>query len=246
MTIECLLDLTGDTISPSSLYEQISFSRKESDIPYLYINMAATIDGKIVIGDIGGTASGVGGKTDQILFRRLQSRCDAAMIGSSTLRAGTVIYPEEISRYVVTAHGKLPMENRFFTDCPSKAWVIAPVSLPDSEKKRIRRKVNLLEAGETAVDIRAALKVMKRDHGVNRLLCEGGGKLNDTLLREGIVDELFLTISPKLKGGSNLPTTVGGTGFPPGQYLNAYLVSVYRDESELYLRYRLGASLDTG
>ena len=48
---------------------------------------------------------------------------------------------------------------------------------------------------------------------VNRLLCEGGGELNDALFRAGLVDELHLTICPGIFGGRQAPTIADGTGF---------------------------------
>ena len=60
----------------------------------MIINMAATADGKIVIGEPGGAAKGVGGPTDQkFVSTQLQKAVDAALIGSGTLRASQVIYP---------------------------------------------------------------------------------------------------------------------------------------------------------
>src|SRR5579871_1106060 len=116
MPLERWLDRTPDPPpDPESLYTRLAFPPAPDDRPYLYINMVATADGKIVIGQIGGTAKGVGGPTDQKLFRRLQRACDAALLGASTLRAGNVIYPPELPRFVVTASGNVPLSNRFFT-----------------------------------------------------------------------------------------------------------------------------------
>ena len=47
---------------------------------------------------------------------------------------------------------------------------------------------------------------------MKRLLCEGGGELNDALFRAGLVDELHLTICPKIFGGRNAPTIADGSG----------------------------------
>jgi hypothetical protein len=79
MALERLFDLTGNTTAPDALYIKIVFPDPSEERPYLYINMVATVDGKIVLGKIGGTAAGVGGSTDQKLFRRLQHHCDAVL-----------------------------------------------------------------------------------------------------------------------------------------------------------------------
>ncbi|CCW35547.1 pyrimidine reductase, riboflavin biosynthesis [Chthonomonas calidirosea] len=239
MPLERLLDLTESPVSPDQLYQHIVFPAPPEHRPYVYINMASTLDGKIVVGKPHGSAVGVGGPTDQQLFRRLQRTADAVIIGGGTLRAGPVIYPPNLPRYVVTRTGDLPLENRFFETTLEQTFVIAPKKLPADAQARLRSVATLLLCGEEEADLAEAFWRMRQEQKVRYLLCEGGGLLNDALLREGLADELFLTLAPKLKGGAHLPTSVGGIGFPPDFYLRAHLLSVYRDGDELYLRYRL-------
>jgi riboflavin biosynthesis pyrimidine reductase len=239
MPLERLLDLDSPDQAPAALYGHLILPEPPADRPYCYVNMVATVDGKIVLGEPGGTARGLGGPTDQRLFRRLQRVADAAIIGSGTLRAGTVLYPPDIARYVVTRSGDVPLGNRFFTDAPERAYVVAPEDVPDEVRVALEARTNLVRRGRGRVDLTAALGVLRREHGVRHLLCEGGASLNADLIAAGLVDEFFLTVAAKLKGGAHLPTPVGGAGFPPGRYLPASLVSVYRDEDEIYLRYRL-------
>jgi riboflavin-specific deaminase-like protein len=240
MALERLLDLTANPPSPDALYTRIDFPPPPADRPYLYMNMVATVDGKIVIGDVGGSAAGVGGPTDQMLFRRLQHLCDAAMLGGVTLRASQVIYPPETPRFVVTRRGDVPLDNRFFTDAPDRAYILAPEDLPEDAAARLKDAANLLQVGNGGVDLTAAMRRLRLELGIRTLLCEGGASLNDALIRAGLADELFLTIAPKLKGGARLPTIMTGQGFPPGQSLPLTLRSLYRDGDEIYLRYRLG------
>jgi len=239
MALQCLFDNSTHPPEPDDLYLILERPEPPEDRPYLYINMAATIDGKIVVGEPGGTAKGVGGPTDQRLFRRLQKTCDAAMLGSTTLRASQVIYPPEILRFVVTRKGDVPLNNRFFTDAPQKAYVLAPTTLPAELAAKLEAATNVLRIGQEDVDLAAALKYLRQHLGIRYLLCEGGGTLNDQLIRAGLADELFLTLAPKIKGGTGLPTPVSGAGFPPNVALPATLLSLYRDGSEIYLRYRL-------
>lgn len=240
MPLERLLDLPGADFDPELLYETIVVPPAPADRPTIYLNMVSTADGKIVVGAPGGTASGVGGETDQRLFRRLQWTCDAALIGASTLRAGPVIYPRQTLRLVATRSGDVPLDNRFFTDAPERAWVIAPENLAPDTRARLEATANLLPAGRDEIDWPAALRRLRVELGIERLLCEGGGELNFALIRLGLADELFLTLAPKLKGGAHLPTTVGGAGFAPGLAAPLTLLSLYRDGDELYLRYRIG------
>jgi riboflavin-specific deaminase-like protein len=241
MTLERLFDSSGSRDDAAALYTHVAFPRPGEARPYVYLNMVSTADGKIVVGRPGGPAKGVGGPTDQVLYRRLERNCDAVLIGSGTLRASAVLYPPELPRFVVTTSANLPFDNRFFTDAPDRAWVVVPEEKAEQARAALAGRGRVLAAGHGSADMAAILAVMRREMDISVLLCEGGATLNDDLVRAGLVDELFLTISPKLKGGAHLPTMMTGEGYAPGQYLEMSLLSLYREGDELYLRYRLDA-----
>jgi len=86
-------------------------------------------------------------------------------------------------------------------------------------ENQVLRELNLTLADEVKifsameVDFRGALRWLGTKWGVNRLLCEGGGELNDALFRAALVDEIHLTICPKIFGGRLAPTMADGLGF---------------------------------
>ena len=80
------------------------------------------------------------------------------------------------------------------------------------------------------------LRQLRDDYGVRSILCEGGPSLNDGLVREDLVDELWLALSPKLAGGDPL-TLVTGEPLEPTRELE--LLQVLESESHLFMRYRM-------
>ena len=66
--------------------------------------------------------------------------------------------------------------------------------------------------GKTEINFRAALRWLREKWQVKRLLCEGGGELNDALFRADLVNEIHLTICPKIFGGRTAPTIADGKG----------------------------------
>lgn len=242
MALQRLIDRTGTDADPQALYERLSLPEPPPDRPYTLLNMVSTVDGKTLIGQPGSTAKGVGSSTDQLLMRRIQGNADAAIIGAGTLRPGNVVYRPEMWRAVVTRGGSLPLSNRFFTDAPDRAIVFAPTSLPSADRERLGTVAELRLVGELAVDLPAAVRLLREEFGARVLLLEGGAALNDAFFRAGLVDELFLSFAPKLKGGAHLPTVVDGEGLPGAEYQPLELLSLYHDGDEFYFRYAVRRS----
>jgi riboflavin biosynthesis pyrimidine reductase len=89
------------------------------------------------------------------------------------------------------------------------------------------------------LDLRLAMRELSERFGVRTLLCEGGPHLNAELLAAGLVDELFLSLAPKLTGGEDVTgealRIVAGVAFE--QPLELELLGALENESHLFLRY---------
>jgi riboflavin biosynthesis pyrimidine reductase len=240
MGLERLFDSGDGDFPPGDLYRRLDFPAPPADRPYVFINMVATADGKALLGPRGSTAKGLGSATDQMLMRRLEEGADGVIVGASTLRTSHIIYPSGIYRAVVTRSGDLALDNRFFTDAPDKAIVFAPESLPEDIRRRLGEHAQVRIAGSKTVEVGAAVRTLRKEFGVQHLLLEGGPSLNFDFFATGVVDEFFLTLAPKVKGGAELPTPVDGPGLPGFEFAPLRLKSLYRDGDELYLRYAVG------
>jgi 2,5-diamino-6-(ribosylamino)-4(3H)-pyrimidinone 5'-phosphate reductase len=236
--VRCLLDLTGETHTEETLYQQLRFPPAPPDRPYVFLNMVSTLDGKITLGEVGDTAAGLGSPMDQALMKRLQRNAQAVLIGASTLRAGHVTYPESLWRAVVTASGNVPAESRFFREAPGKAVVFTTEQVPEVKRRDWQEFAHVVVCGTNKVNLVQALAFLRQQLGIERLLCEGGGALNYEMFAADLIDEWFLTLTPKVKGGRHIPTTVEGDGLPRERVVQMELMSVYENNGELYLRYR--------
>lgn len=235
--MRCLLDLTGQKHTEETLYQQITLPPALPDRPTVFVNMVSTLDGKITLGEVGDTALGLGSTMDKVLMRRLQNNAQAVILGAGTLRAGHVTYPPTLWRAIVTSGGNIPNGARFFTEAPGRAVVFTTEKMPEEQRKALQETAHVVVCGVHQVDLAQALYFLRHQLGIERLLCEGGGVLNFEMFARGLVDEWFLTLAPKVKGGSHIPTTVEGEGLPREQVVRMELVSVYEHEGELYLRY---------
>jgi riboflavin-specific deaminase-like protein len=220
-----------------------------ADRPYLVLNMVETLDGRIAID---GRSGAIGNVADRELFHGLRTQADAVMAGAGTVRTeryGRMTKNDELSErrirdglspaapaVVVSGRLNLPADLPLLQDPESHVYVL---TASDGEPPQVPARVEVLR-GEPAPDagvmLAPLLRRLREEHGIRSILCEGGPALNHGLLREGLVDELFLALSPKLAAGEPL-TVVTGIGLRPARELQ--LLSVLESEGHLFMRYAL-------
>jgi riboflavin biosynthesis pyrimidine reductase len=218
----------GPPVDDGDLPAQFAFAeRAPADRPYLVVNMVASVDGRATLD---GLTEKLSSPADKAVFFALRASVDAVLVGTGTLRAeqyGRLIKrPERRAQRV--ALGLEP----------------EPLALVLSRSGDVPRDVPLLRDPDARVVVltgddaepRRALRRLRVEHGVRTVLCEGGPRLNGALLDAGVVDELFLTVSPLLAGGDEPRTIVEGHG---AGAVALELVSVLESGGSLFLRYRL-------
>jgi len=219
--------------------------------------MASSLDGKIAPAPSRrppGTFQMSRGKVDHALMRELRAGADAVLVGAGNVRADNPDLAVEASerarrrsvgareplRVVVTRGGEglLPAMRMFDPARGGPSIVAHTRALSPATQAALSAvaEVVLLEGCET--DLRVLLAWLGDVHGCRTVLCEGGGVLNATLFEARAVDELYLTVTPRILGGTTAPTAVSGEGFAPSFVPDATLVDVRREGDELLLHYR--------
>ncbi|RMF90093.1 MAG: 2,5-diamino-6-(ribosylamino)-4(3H)-pyrimidinone 5'-phosphate reductase [Methanobacteriota archaeon] len=185
--------------------------------PHVIMNAGMTLDGKIAArtGD-----SAISSKEDLERVHRIRESVDAIMVGINTVLADDPrlsIHKIESDaknplRVVVDSHGRTPLTSRMFNE---EGETLIAVSLKaDPERvERLKEKATVVVCGSGPVNLRCLMKKLYK-RGVRTLLLEGGGTLNWGMLKEGLVDEVRVAVAPRIVGGRDAVSIVGGEGFP--------------------------------
>lgn len=216
-------------------YSALRFPNPPADRPHVGLMMVATIDGKSTTGARDEPVLDLGSSVDHETMRRVEAAADAVLIGARTLRSTPKLwYDARLVRIVATRSGNLDFASRFFTDAPHNAIVAAP----EGADVRVPADVEFWRGGSGGVDFPSLLRRLRSERGVQTLLLEGGSDLNAELLALDLVDEILLTIAPKVKLGADTPTIADGAALPRDQIRRFVLIEHHQVGDELFVRYR--------
>lgn len=246
----------GEPAKVGQLVEELDLAERAvagpSSRPYVLLNMVSTADGRATLS---GRSGAIGGQADKALFLGLRTVVDGVMAGAGTVRA------EHYRRLVRDESRRAARRERGLTEEPLACIVSGRLALSEEIPLLAdpQARVAILTASQASLpqgceaeieyvramrdgvlDLSGALGQLREDHGISTLLCEGGPHLNAQLLQEGLVDELFLSLSPLLASGDTTSETLrilSGPELEPPVALD--LVSVHEDDSHLFLRYRV-------
>jgi 2,5-diamino-6-(ribosylamino)-4(3H)-pyrimidinone 5'-phosphate reductase len=219
------------------------------------INSAMTVDGKIA------TSSGdskISSREDLVRVHKLRASVDAIVVGISTILADNpqltvrLVKGKNPARVIVDSRGRIPIDSQIMRTTSRVRTIVAVTDQAPEEKimklRDMGAQVMVIREGKkgqsAAVPRGVNLKLLFRKlekMGLKKILVEGGGELNWSLLQLWLVDELTVTIAPKIAGGRLATTLVEGDGFDEiGQSIKMQLKKIQRKKGgELVLHYKL-------
>lgn len=181
--------------------------------PWVRANMVASVDGAAQLeGRSGGLSSGV----DRHVFATLRGLADAVLVGAGTarvegyralrpkpavaeLRAGLGLQPAP-TLVVVSGRLDLSAASELFHGGHART-IVATVARSDRDRRaELAEVADIVVAGETTLDIPALMAALG-ERQLLRVLCEGGPRLLADITRAGCLDELCLTVEPRLVAG---------------------------------------------
>ncbi len=233
--------------SPPELASGLRLSAQApADRPYLVLNMVSTVDGKAAID---WRTQGLSSALDREMFHHLRTQTDAVMVGAGTARAeryGAIVKTDELrdkrraeglepEALAVVVSGRLDLPQ----DLPILGEPSQPVVVATGSDETVPGTGNQVLYERVGDDLPLLMARLRSDHGVRSVLCEGGPTLNSFLFAAGLVDELFLTLSPMVLGGAAALTIVAGRELVEPAHLE--LISIAEGGGDLFTRWRVKA-----
>ena len=214
----------------------------ESFRPYVIFSAAITLDGKLATrtGD-----SKLSSKADKNRIHKLRSRVDAILIGKNTAKLDDPILSSHNTkkknpiRIILDSNATIRTNSKILKTC-SKIPTIIAVS-KKARKKDLQKlekfSVQVIVCGNYRVNIKKLLGILKKK-GIKNILVEGGGTTNWAFVKENLVDEAIITITPYLVGGITATTLVDGDGFSTiTKSIRLKLKNVTKMKNEVILHY---------
>lgn len=188
----------------------------------------------------------LGSAVDRRFLEAVRDKTDASLMGGNTLRHGDPEMRGSVCgrhrlRALITMSGDIPVAGKkIFAHQPGPLVFCAADHYGDlSERLRGRAEAVVLPPFAGGLSLAAAIRELER-RGARSILLEGGARLNYSALRERVVDEIMVTVTPLLSGGEKAPTLVEGPEPLGSPFLALELLSCRQDAGgEIFTHYRV-------
>src|SRR5215475_9916226 len=228
--------------------------RPTSKRPFVIATFAMTVDGKVTTKDFGPVD--FTSREDKLHLFRQRALSDAVLLGHTSVERDNVRLgvPAELQelriksgqsrsplRVIVSNKGTIDARLKIFQSDVSPIIIFSTKRMPPKNQEALRKTATLHLTAARTVDLAAMLKTLRHQYKVRTLACEGGPTLFRSLLEQGLVDQLNLTIAPYLFGGGKAPTLTGlSKEFLPAS-VHCLLIDMRVVGDECFLTYRIKA-----
>jgi riboflavin biosynthesis pyrimidine reductase len=237
MTTPDIVALHPVPSAPLGPEELLARYAPDRSTPHLRVNFVQSVDGSA---SVDGLSGGLGGPADKLVFDILRGVSDVVLVGAGTARAegygaltvGAQFHPwreangmpEHPAMALVSGRLDLDPASDLFAKAPRRPLVFTSKAAPPEARRRLAPVADVVDAGDERVDPTLVVRELHA-RGLTQILCEGGPSFFGDLIAADLVDELCLTISPVLEGGSGprIARSPGGPVVPRGLELTGLL-----------------------
>ena len=212
--------------------------------PKVTLSAAITLDGKIGQKNKHIVLSS---KADKIRVHKLRSKSDAILVGKNTVEQDdpllTVRYVKGKNpiRIILDSHGTIKNNSRIIKTCKSIPTIIVTSEIiSKSNLNRLQKlPIDVIVCGKNQVNITSLLSILSKK-GIKTILLEGGGTLNRSFLKNNLINEMIIALTPYVLGSKNTISLFEGISFPSLKMkFPLKLKNVQKCGNEIILYYKL-------
>ena len=214
-------------------------------LPYVVMKYAMTLDGKIATRT--GESKWITGEKSRMEVQEMRHRYRGIMVGIGTVLADDPMLNVRIEgkrspiRIICDSSLKIPLDCRICKTAKDYRTIIACAKADENKKEQLKNLgIQLFEFPD--VNNKVDLSKLMKELGsmkIDSILLEGGGTLNDSMMRAGLINEIKAFVAPKIFGGVNAKSPVAGTGFAHVDEGGIFkLNSIRQFDDDVLLEYR--------
>jgi len=188
--------------------------------PFVILKSAMSLDGKIATKT--GESRWISGNTSRKLVHKIRNEVDAIMTGIGTVLADNPTLNVRMIKgkkrnplkVIIDPFCRTPLNSNVLKNEPKKSIfvVLENTGLAKTSKiEKLGAEVIRMKGKKGMIDLKALMGVLG-GMGVMSIMIETGSGLAASALMSGIVDKLMLFVAPKVIGGKDAPSPVGGEG----------------------------------
>ena len=184
--------------------------------PHIILSAAVSIDGKIA------TYSGesnLSSKMDLIRLHRLRRDMDAILVGKNTINVDDPLLTvrhvkgKNPIRIILDSSGTISTNSKIVKTANKSSTILVVTERATRITSKLdKKRVEIIRCGRNKINLKKLLNILQK-RGISKILLEGGGITNWYFLKEKLVDELILTVTPYILGGKDAISLVQGDGF---------------------------------
>ncbi|QOR65331.1 bifunctional diaminohydroxyphosphoribosylaminopyrimidine deaminase/5-amino-6-(5-phosphoribosylamino)uracil reductase RibD [Cytobacillus suaedae] len=197
---------------------KVFYHTMSSKLPFVTLKAAISLDGKIATST--GESKWITGESARLDVHKLRHQHDAILVGVGTVIADNPSLTTRLPnggknpiRVILDTYLRTPIDAQIVTDGEAETIIIVSNQVEDKKKDLYQAKgVKILSLETKNIVIHDVLTLLST-LGITSVFVEGGAQVNGSFVKEKAVNQVITYIAPKIIGGSNAPSSIGGTGF---------------------------------
>ena len=209
----------------------------------IVLSAAMTLDGKIGQRNKKVVLSS---KSDKIRVHKLRSKFDAILVGKNTVEQDDPLLTvrhvkgKNPIRIILDSHGTIKNTSKIIKTAKNVPTIIVTSQLVSKRNfSRLKKlPLDVIVCGKNQVDIRKLVPILCKK-GIKKILVEGGGTLNLSFLKNNLINEIIVTITPFVLGSENSVNLFEGILKPTKTLSSFKLKNVQKNINEVILNYKI-------